>query len=214
MSFSLWAKIVYRAISPLNGEIIIKEQLGQYTLYVDGIPQSGGVVRDIWRKGVSALPQDWEVPVVLLLGVGGGTVINVLKKRWPLAKITGIEIDKQMITVAKAYFQLDQISGLRLICKDAQKVVSGGKGGLEKGRFDLILVDMYRGKDLPSFVTKEVFMKRIKALLSFGGVAVFNYLLDEKGRETVYDFEGNLKKFFPKIKLVQTLSNSLIFAYL
>ena len=213
MSFSNFPRIVHRLISPISGEIIVKEQLGQHTLLVEGIPQSGGIVAQIWKKGVKKLPNLGKVPNVLLLGLGGGTVVNLLKKRWPQTRILAVEIDPQIVVIGRTYFGLDKIPGLKIITDDAFKVVSGKKAGIEEGKFDLVLVDVYLGKKLPGFVGEEDFISQLKKLLSSKGIIVFNYLLDEVGKETVGSFEGKVKKIFPKMSVLQTASNELIFAY-
>lgn len=214
MSFSLVSRIVHRLISPINGEIIVKEQLGQYSLYIAGIPQSGGIVREIWKKGVSALPDFKPVPSVLLLGLGGGSVVHLVKKRWPNAKILSVELDPHVVVISRTYFGLDEVSGIKIVTGDAFKVVHDKKGGVEKGKFDLVLIDIYLGQELPGFVQQEEFINELKSLLTDRGVLVFNHLLDKKGRETISSFEEKLKKVFPKIKTLQTPSNELVFAYL
>jgi len=213
VSFSLVSRIVYRIISPISGEIVVKEQLGQYTLLVGGIPQSGGVVREIWKKGVRALPNLGSAPHVLLLGLGGGSAVHLLKKKWPRCKILGVEIDPRVVVIGRTYFNLDKISGLKIITDDAFKIVRDKKNKLRGAKFDLILIDLYLGKNLPEFVSQEDFIKRLKSLLTETGVLVFNYLLDAQGKETVTTFEEKVKKIFPKIKTLQTASNELIFAY-
>lgn len=214
MSFSLVSRIVHRLISPISGEIIVKEQLGQHTLYIAGIPQSGGIVKEIWKKGVNVLPDFKSVPCVLLLGLGGGSVVHLLKKRWPDAKILSVELDPQIVVISRTYFGLDEVSGIKIVTGDAFKVVHDKKGGVEEGKFDLVVVDVYLGQELPGFVHQEEFINELKSLLANEGVLVFNHLLDKKGRETISSFEEKLKKVFPKIKTLQTPSNELVFAYL
>ncbi|HUW22125.1 MAG TPA: fused MFS/spermidine synthase [Candidatus Bathyarchaeia archaeon] len=213
MSFSLIARVVHRLISPVSGEIIVKEQLGRHVLYVQGIPQSGGIVREIWNKGVKALPEFEPVPNVLLLGLGGGSVIRLLKKRWPKAKILAVEIDSHVVVIARTYFGLDNLPGLKIATNDAFEVINERKEGIEDSNFDLVIVDIYLGKELPGFAEREDFIFQLKRLLTPRGVLVFNHLLDEAGKKTVDQFVATLKRIFPRIKTLHVGSNQLIFNY-
>jgi len=213
MTFSLYSRIIHRSASPISGELIVRELLGQPTLLVEGIPQSGGIVKDLWKKGVKALPKLTKAPNILLLGLGGGSVIHLLKKRWPKARVWAVEIDPQVVAVARTYFGLDKVPGLKMITADALNVVSRHQAGVEKGKFDLVIVDLYLGKVLPKFAEQEEFIEKLKALLTEKSVLVFNHLLDQEGKRTVFEFEEKLKKFFPKIKTLRTVSNELLFVY-
>jgi spermidine synthase len=209
MTFSLRVKIVHKTISPISGEIIVKEQLGRHTLYVGNIPQSGGIVRGIWKKGIGNL-RIQSPAKVLLLGLGGGSVITLLKKKWPGSTIIAVEIDPEIITIAKTYFGLNNTPGLEIINDDALKVV---QKETKLGSFDLIILDLYLGQVLPDFAEREDFLAGLKGLLTKKGVLVANHLLDKKGKETVSDFEKQLKKLFPRLKTLRLPSNQLFFAY-
>jgi spermidine synthase len=213
MPFSIIAKVVHRALSPISGEIIVKEQLGKYTFYVDNIPQSGGVVKEIWKKGVKALPDFKPVPYVLLLGLGGGSAVHLLKKRWEKVKIVGVEIDPQVVVVGRTYFDLDKVSGLRMVTADAFDAIREKKYQVDDKKYDLILVDLYLGSKLPGFVKKEDFIKKLKKLLTKRGIVVFNFLLDKEGKQQVQSYEEKVKKNFARIKTLETGSNELIFGY-
>lgn len=213
MAFSLINRPVFRLNSSFNGEIIVKEQFGQHTLYVNGIPQSGGIVRDIWRKGIKKLPELGRAPRILLLGLGGGSVIFEIKKRWPKAGVTAIELDPEIIIVGRTYFGLDKLAGLEIINEDAEKVIKKKKHQINKSKFDLILVDIYIGKDQPLFTSEESFIEGLKRLLNEKGILVFNHLLDKQGKEMLESHIIRLKKLFPRIETLDTASNELIFGY-
>ncbi|MBN1263474.1 MAG: fused MFS/spermidine synthase [Candidatus Pacebacteria bacterium] len=212
MNFSLISKIVHHTASSISGEIIVREQFGQHSLHVVGVPQSGGIVKQIWQKGIKSLPDFKPVPEVLLLGLGGGTVIHLVKKRWPEAKVFAIELDPQIIVVSRTYFDLDKVSGLKIVRDDAFKAVLQKKHGLAKKLFDLILVDIYLGQSLPGFVETEEFIQALGGLLTKRGVLVFNHLLNKEGKMAIIPFRQRLKKIFPDLKMVQTFSNELLIA--
>lgn len=79
---------------------------------------------------------------VLCLGVGGGSVLHLLRKYIPGVQITAIENNPIHIEIGQRYFDLKQ-KGITLICDDAIKWVQSYKGPT----FDLIIDDLYFEKD-------------------------------------------------------------------
>lgn len=213
MSFSFSSKTVYRYNSPVSGEIEVRDQMGKYVLLVEKVPQSGGIVTDIWKKGVKALPELGKRPNVLLLGLGGGTVVHILKKRWPDAHITGVELDPNILTVARTYFGLDQVTNLTTVTGDAQTIIMKDKDKVTKVNYDLIIVDLYLGEDWPDFVFEEAFLVKLKSLLEKKGVLVANCLLNREGLEKIPHFYQVIKRLFPKTKSLRVVSNELVIAY-
>lgn len=204
-------KIVYRFESSLGDEIIVKKQWGQYSLTVKGVPQSGGIVEDIWKEGIKALPKSVSPDRALLLGLGGGTVVKLLKKKWPQCEITAVEIDPETAAVARTYFGLDKFPDFKAIIGDAWEVVN--KKRAELGRFNLIIIDLYVGQDAPAFARSEIFFDYLTAMLEKDGLLVLNLLLNEAGRQCRDEVLKLLKRRFPRLKTLQTATNELIFAY-
>lgn len=89
MSFSIFPRKVFEVKSKISGEIVVQEQLGLYTLHVQNLIQSGGIVKGIWKK---AFRQVRDVSKCLMLGLGGGTVVQLIKSHSSNAEITGVEI--------------------------------------------------------------------------------------------------------------------------
>ena len=48
----LFPQTVYKTESPFNGEIKVNKYWGKYSMLVGGISQSGGLVKNIWQKGI------------------------------------------------------------------------------------------------------------------------------------------------------------------
>ena len=101
-------KILDRELSKYNGELVVKKDFAWGTyIQADGLTQSGGVVKKIWettfKKLIQIHPKD-----VLILGLGGGTIAKLVKKYYPEASITGVEIDPLMIKFGKKYLGMDE----------------------------------------------------------------------------------------------------------
>jgi len=204
MSFSIFPRTVFKTKSKINGEIVVKEQLGDYTLHVQGLIQSGGIIKGIWKKPLRFAQGKLSVSNCLILGLGGGTVVQLIKNRWPEAKIIGVEIDPEIIKIGRKFFGLGEIKNLEIIKANAFKWVDGHFNDLNhQSKFDLIIIDLYLGKEFPKEVESEEFLKNLKKLLAKKGLVIFNWLKGKSEKQ----FEEKVKKIFPAIERIETPTN-------
>jgi len=212
MSFSIFPRTVYKTQSKISGPIEVKEQLGRYTLHVGGLIQSGGIIKNIWGKALGRISYKvYSIQRVLVLGLGGGTVVQLMKARWPEAKIVSIEIDSEIIKIGKKYFRLGEIENLEIINADAIKWVK--RFNVLKHynkKFDLIIVDLYVGGKFPIKAGSNEFLKNLKKLLSKEGRIIFNRLISPS--EDLEGFEEKLKNHFSSLEIIETHTNLLFFA--
>ena len=204
MTFFLFPRTVYKTKSKISGEIVVKEQLGDYTLHVQGLIQSGGIIKGIWKKPLRFAQGKLSVSNCLILGLGGGTVVQLIKNRWPEAKIIGVEIDPEIIKIGRKFFGLGEIKNLEIIKANAFKWVDGHFNDLNhQSKFDLIIIDLYLGKEFPKEVESEEFLKNLKKLLAKKGLVIFNWLKGKSEKQ----FEEKIKKIFPAIERIETPTN-------
>lgn len=112
--------------SAINGKIEVREDwFGRSDLVVGGISQSGETVEKIWSAGLGEI-RNWELGIsdCLILGLGAGSAAKLINKNWPRARITGIEIDPEMIRLGKKYFGLGEITNLSIIVGDAFSLIT------------------------------------------------------------------------------------------
>ncbi len=107
---------------------------------------------------------------VLMLGLGGGSISTYLGRFMPETPITTIEIDPGVITAAKNYFGVVETPRLRY--RDGDARVHLNRNPSE--RYDLILVDAYRGGYVPVHLLTREFYLLLKQRLSPGGAVAFN----------------------------------------
>ena len=114
---------------------------------------------------------------LLLLGVAGGSVIRTLVDEIKYqGKITGVEMDPEVIQIANDYFQLNQIPNLNIVIEDAFEFVLK-----TKETYDLIIIDVFQDTNMPNFLFEKFFIQRLSALLNTHGYVLFNnMILDEK----------------------------------
>ena len=198
MKFSFWPREIYKTSSSINGEIKVVEQFGRNSMRVGGLEQSGPMVKSIWAKTLRKVTKPSRV---LVLGLGGGTVVRLVNKKWPRAKIVGLEIDGKIIKVAKRFFGLSEVENLKVIKANALGYFRVLAGGYKK--FDLILVDLYLGDKFPKEAQDEKFFKSLEKILKKEGEVVFNRLKTDETEE----FEKALKASFLRVKKIKTAAN-------
>lgn len=204
----LYPRTVEELPSPVNGKIKVIKFWGNYRIHVGGLSQSGGLVNTLWDTALKKIHNSsFIIHNSLVLGVGGGTVIKSLNKYFPNAKITAIEIDPLMIKLAKKYFNLDHSKNLRIIIQDAINWVLKNK----QKKFDLILVDLYIGKDIPRELESDYFLKALKRILNKKGITIINRLRDKENQKEIDEFIEKLRKNFNFVKMIKPLVNYLIF---
>ncbi len=206
MSFSFFPRTVCKTKSKISGEIIVKEQFGKCTLYVGDLIQSGGIIKGIWKKAIQKTKGKLPLSNCLVLGLGGGTVVQLIKARYPEAKIIGIEIDPEIIKIGKEFFGLRKINNLKIVNTDAIKWTNNYQGN----KFDLIIVDLYVGGKLSPKVESNEFLKNINGLLKKDGKVIFNRLISPS--EDLIEFEKKLREHFSFVETAETHTNLLFFA--
>jgi spermidine synthase len=187
-------KILEEKKSKYNGHLRVVRTLGLGTyIQAEGLTQSGGIVASIWRKTLRRiLHTKYDIQKALILGLGGGSAAKYVRLYWPDAEITGIDIDPIMIELGKKYLGLGEI-GVKIKIEDALISIR------DRNRFDLIIIDLYRGDKFPEKFASEIFLRLISKLLSEDGVAAFNRLYYGDKRSQAVKFGRKLQKIFRKV---------------
>jgi spermidine synthase len=156
-----------------DGELVLDSKNTNY---------SYGSLQRILRKGLKFIGfgRIKTMNNILVLGVAGGSVIKTLVDEINFeGKITGVEIDKYVITIANEYFHLDQIQNLEIIIDDAFEFVLK-----TKDNYDLIIIDIFQDTKMPNFLFETFFINRICYLLQPKGFILFNTMvLNEKQKQ-------------------------------
>ena len=196
---------VYKIKSKYNGTIIVASIFGQYSISVASLTQTGPIVEGLWRTALERFKiYDLRFKNILVLGVGGGSIIKVLRNKYPKAAITGIEIDKEMINIGKKYFNLD-IYNANIKIQDAFSLVKK-----DKGKYDLILIDLLIGRDSPKKLSSEEFFQNCKKLLNKKGTIVINRLC-LKGSINNNLLLPILRKTYTNVEVERPLVNELVY---
>ena len=106
----------------------------------------------------------------MLLGLGGGSVIQSLRKEFGYQKnIVTVELDVVMIRLAKEEFGIQEESNLQIVEADAIDYLKRGNH-----RFDLIIVDIFIDNVVPDIFYGISFWEHVTAALNIDGTFIFN----------------------------------------
>lgn len=209
----LGGEVIEKVYSPINGEVLVLEDLkGKIFVRVGGITQSGGIVEKIWEKIIKTISnQQLTISNCLILGLGCGSVANLLAEKWLGIKITGIEIDPKMIEIGRKYFNLGKIPNLKVVVGGGIKAVSSQPSAIRQNEFNLILVDMYCGQEFPKEAENEEFLNGLRRILGENGLIIFNRLNFGIHKKETLEFLKKQKIFFPRIFIKNIKLNQFIF---
>lgn len=174
-------------ITLYNGELVLDSQNTNY---------SYGSLQRVLRYGLKQIGFDTikEMSHILVLGVAGGSVIKTLVNDLKYeGTIRGVEIDSSIIEIANSYFNLDKIQNFEVVIADAEQFLKQ-----ETRKYDLIIVDIFQDKEMPSFLFKEEFSQDLVSVLKNNGRILFNTMnisKEDEGRNQKYKLNYPQDKF-------------------
>jgi spermidine synthase len=116
------------------------------------------------------LPQLLDHPArrALIVGLGGGVIANQFQYFHPGIKVDAVEIDPEVIRIAREYFGLT--GSTRVYDQDGRIFVSRATGA-----YDVVIVDAYTQQIyVPFHLTTQEFFRQVKSRLADGGLVAMN----------------------------------------
>lgn len=175
--FSRGARVIVvdvtrRRASP-PAEVRIGDDDGRAALLVGGVVQSISPA-DVLEEGGywAAMLPDIRPRRALILGLGGGTLANLLGERWGTQCIIGVDDNKEILEAARSVGWLPG-DGLEVVVADAFAYVQ-----VCHERFDYIALDLFRGEHLPGRAFGKPFLRRLRTLLEPHGRLAINLFSD------------------------------------
>ena len=179
-----------------NGYLVLDSENTNYSF---------GSLQRVLKKGLKYIGYEriQNFNSILVLGVAGGSVIETLKKEIKFeGKITGVEIDADVIELAKKYFGLGSYNNVSIVNDDAFEFVLK-----TKEKYDLIIIDIFQDTTMPNFLFEDFFINRINFLLNVNGFILFNTMVldyQDRRRNATYKskFDSNYSvRLYPKIEV-------------
>jgi spermidine synthase len=204
-------KLLFQTFSPINRKIQVLEDFYGQRLVVGGLTQSGGQVERIWKEALNKIPNTkHQTPNILILGLGAGTLAELISQKWPEAKMIGVEIDPEIIKVGKKYFALGKIPNLKIVNADAAWYLA--KLEIRNWKFEIIFVDVYLADQVPFQCETMGFLRCLERKLAEDGLLVFNRLNYKKHKGKTRRFLDKLEKIFQTTGKKKVAGNLLVFA--
>lgn len=110
----------------------------------------------------------------LLLGLGGGSLLQALHYLRPRMRIEAVELRQRVIDLAQQYLALPYSPKAQLHCTDASNFVRD-----ETRHYDLIMLDLYLAEGAHPAQTQLNFLRNCHARLSDSGILIANHWCSE-----------------------------------
>jgi spermidine synthase len=190
--------------SKYSGTLEITWYNGKKHLNSKNANYSYGSLQRILKVGLEKIDLK-KVNSILILGMGGGSVIETLRKDFKYQdKITAIELDDSIIEIARTEFGITESKNLKIQCIDAIDFVESNTE-----LFDLIIIDLFIDLSVPDkFLTMDFWKSILKAKSSKGAIIFNAAVLDHKtssNLETVISF---LKSKVYNVSVYEKVNNT------
>ncbi len=182
-------RVLYEKDSAYSTIIVTEDEAGLRTLRFE----KGGARQSVVKPGdpeyfalyyapvmLAGLALSEEPRRLLVVGLGGGTLPMFLRKHYPDATIDVVDIDPDVVYVAKEFFGFREDSGM-------QAHVADGRQFIEKSRqpYDVIFLDAFGTDSVPQHLTTQEFLRAVRRAVKPGGSVTGN--LWGSGYNPLYD---------------------------
>jgi len=131
----------------------------------------------------------------LIIGLGGGIIANQFRYFHPEIAVDGVEIDPEVIQVARKYFALR--SDIGVFNQDGRIFVT-----LNKKKYDIIIIDAYTQQVyIPFHLTTEEFFTKLKERLSEQGIVAMNVSAPSEDSPLLQSIMNTLRLVFGHVYL-------------
>jgi spermidine synthase len=211
-----------------NGRALLQSRESLYNniyIYREGpyVSMTFGFNRRIYTESIFNTLDDRDLPVpytrfmtagiiyaqnlqsILEIGFGGGRTAWYLHRFLPDARVTSVELDPDVIALSRQYFGIRDEPNFQVVNADGRTFLANAKG-----RYDIILIDAYRGPFVPFHLLTQEFYHLIKDHLAEGGVVVQNV---EPSTMLFDSAVATMHSVFPQMEFYVAEGNVVTVAY-
>ncbi len=208
--------LIERVESPYNNIFLYQDDRGHYVLtfgyrsrgYVESIvnPDDELELPVLYTRAMTVgLLYPSELTRVAMIGMGGGRTSWYLHKYLPEMEITAVELDPEVIRLARSYFGLREERNFRIVEGDGRRFVNG-----TEGPYDLVFVDAYRGPFVPFHLLTVEFYALLADRLAPGGAVVQNI---EPSTMLFESAVATMREVFDQVDFFEAGGNVVAVAY-
>lgn len=182
-------KVLYEKESAYNTIVVTEDEEGLRTLLFEKNGARQSVVK-VGDPDHIELPYAKVMPVglafvgeprrILVIGLGGGTIPSFLRKHFPHATIDAVDIDPDVVYVAKKFFGFREDAKMRAYAADGRRFIEQCREP-----YDVIFLDAFGCENVPYHLATREFLVAVRRALAPRGVAVGN--IWSRGSNPLYD---------------------------
>ncbi|HZR87222.1 MAG TPA: fused MFS/spermidine synthase [Bradyrhizobium sp.] len=146
-----------------------------------------------------------DVHSILEIGFGGGRTSWYLHRFLPNVSVTSVELDPAVLELAKKYFGIHDEPNFQVVNRDGRLFLSESKD-----KYDIILIDAYRGPFVPFHLLTKEFYQIVKDHLAAGGVVAQNI---EPSTMLFDSAVKTINAVFPQLEFYKADGNIVTVAY-
>jgi len=171
-------KVLFERTSAYNTVVVTEDDSGLRTLWFE----RGGARQSVIKVGDPdhiELPYARAMPVglalverpqrVLIVGLGGATIPNLLHRHYPRMAIDVVDIDPVVVDAARQFFGFREDATMRAYVADGRRFIEECRNP-----YDVIFLDAFGSENIPYHLATREFLTSVKAAIAPGGVAVGN----------------------------------------
>jgi spermidine synthase len=169
--------------SKYNNLLEVMLRNGRYVLNSENANYSFGSLHAIFKGAFKDIDLgNLNISNCLLLGLGGGSVVNLIRKTHQLTMpITAVEIDPVVIEIGYKYFNLNTYGDLNIVNMDAFEFVKKNKEV-----YDIIVIDLYINDVVPGIFHSKEFVSNLRKCSHSNTIVLFNKMLNNKTAKHEY----------------------------
>lgn len=108
---------------------------------------------------------------MLIIGLGGGSIPKKVQKAFPALEVDVVEIDPEVVQIAKSQFNVRESKTLHLYTQDGRLFLTR-----TKNQYDIILLDAYYADAMPFHLATKEFFELAQRKLTPNGIIVANLI--------------------------------------
>src|SRR5262245_11633019 len=171
-------RVIYEKASAYNTIIVTEDARGLRTLLFERHGTRQSVVKPgdpdhlelaYARTALAGLALCGEPRRMLVVGLGGATLPTFLRKYYPGATIDIVEIDPEVVDVARKFFGFREDERMRAHVADGRRFIESARDP-----YDVIFLDAFGPRSVPAHLTTREFLESVRRALVTSGVVVGN----------------------------------------
>jgi spermidine synthase len=170
--------VIYEKASSYNTIVVTEDHRGLRTLLFERGGGRQSVVKPgdpdhlelaYARAALAGLALCGEPRRILVVGLGGATLPTFLRKHYPDATIDIVEIDPEVVDVARKFFGFREDERMRAHVADGRRFIESAREP-----YDAIFLDAFGARNVPAHLTTQEFLLAVRRAVAPSGVVVGN----------------------------------------